>query len=257
MGARTEHSVSQQVALITGVGRAVGIGAGIARQLASDGWSLVLSSWAPYDEKMPRCDRPSGLESLVEELNDAGAQVINLPADFNQPDAPPKLFKAIAASGMSLSALVLSHCESVNTDILSTDVESFDRHFAVNARASWQLIREFALQVPASGGRILALTSDATIGNIPYGASKAGLDRIVLSAARELAHLNILANVINPGPIDTGWMDEAMRSACISRQPTGRLGTPADIGNVVAFLLSEKGNWINGQLLKVDGGFSA
>ena len=136
-------------------------------------------------------------------------------------------------------------------------MESFDRHFAVNARSTWQLIREFALRAPETGGRIVALTSDHTVHNLPYGASKGALDRIVLAAARELAHLNIQSNVVNPGPIDTGWMDQSLRTLLVERQPSKRLGTPQDTANLVAFLLSPSGSWINGQLLKSDGGVSA
>lgn len=98
--------------------------------------------------------------------------------------------------------------------------------------------------------------SDHTVDNLPYGASKGALDRIVLAAARELAHLNITSNVVNPGPIDTGWMDQEIRAYLLKRQPTGRLGTPQDIANLVGFLLSPAGSWINGQLIKSDGGFS-
>ena len=68
------------------------------------------------------------------------------------------------------------------------------------------MIREFALHAPTSGGRIVALTSDAIVGNVPYGSTKAALDRIVIASARELADRHILANVINPGPIDTGQL---------------------------------------------------
>jgi 3-oxoacyl-[acyl-carrier protein] reductase len=103
----------------------------------------------------------------------------------------------------------------------------------------------------------VALTSDSTVDNLPYGASKGALDRIVLAASRELAHLHILSNVVNPGPIDTGWMDESTRMSLIERQPAKRLGTPQDTANIVAFLLSPAGSWINGQLIKSDGGFSA
>lgn len=103
----------------------------------------------------------------------------------------------------------------------------------------------------------MALTNDAVIDNIPYGATKAALDRIVLAGAREFAGRDITTNVVNPGPIDTGWMTEEIRRSCLERQPSGRLGTPADIGNYISFLLSERGGWVNGQLLKCDGGFSA
>lgn len=127
----------------------------------------------------------------------------------------------------------------------------------MNVRGSWQLISEFARQAPKSGGRIVALTSDHTVDNLPYGASKGALDRIIVAAARELAHLKVTANVVNPGPIDTGWMDEDTREELLRRQPSGRLGTPEDTANLIAFLLSPAGSWINGQILKSDGGFSA
>jgi 3-oxoacyl-[acyl-carrier protein] reductase len=141
--------------------------------------------------------------------------------------------------------------------ILDTTAASFDEHVAVNARASLLLIAEFARQVPEAGGAVVALTSDATTGNLPYGASKAALDRIVISAARELGPMGISANVLNPGPIDTGWMSDDLRSTLVEHHPLGRLGTPADIAAVVSFLVSPEGRWISGQLLQSDGAFSA
>jgi 3-oxoacyl-[acyl-carrier protein] reductase len=72
-------------------------------------------------------------------------------------------------------------------------------------------------------GRIISLTSDAVVGNLPYGASKAALDRITLAAAHELAHLGVTANAINPGPVDTGWMTEELRQAVVRQTPLGRL----------------------------------
>ncbi len=101
------------------------------------------------------------------------------------------------------------------------------------------------------------MTSDHTTGNLPYGASKGALDRIVISAARELGHLNISANALNPGPIDTGWMDEETRSSIAQHTPLGRLGTPGDIAGIVSFLISAEGRWISGQLLHTDGAFAA
>jgi len=239
------------------VGRTVGIAAGIARELAADGWHLALNSWADYDKRMPWANIADDIESLSHELRDLGAEVLRLPGDLELIATPTAIFEAIIGIGRAPSALVLAHCESVDSNILETTVESFDRHYAVNVRASWLLIREFALHVPASGGRIVALTSDAIIENIPYGSTKAALDRVVLACARELADRHILANVINPGPIDTGWMNDTIRSLCVERQPGGRLGTPADVAKVVSFLLSQDGSWVNGQLIKADGGFSA
>ena len=126
----------------------------------------------------------------------------------------------------------------------------------VNARASWQLIAAFARQA-VDGGAIVALTSDDTAYNVPYGASKGALDRIVIAAARELGHLGIRSNAVNPGPVDTGWMDDDVREMLRKRQPTGRLGTPPDVAALISFLLSDDGAWTTGQLIHTDGGFSS
>lgn len=248
---------ARRVALVTGVGRKRGIGAGISRKLASLGWDLALTYWSAYDKRMPWGREGDETGELVEELKRHGKRVISVEADLETTCAAEQIFRVVTKQLGPVTALVISHCESVNSGILNTSVESFERHFAVNARASWQLVREFALQIPAGGGKILALTSDHTTENLPYGASKGALDRIVLAASKEFAQLGIRANVINPGPVDTGWMDPDARAELLHRQPGKSLGTPERIADIVAFLLSSDGDWINGQLIRADGGFSA
>jgi 3-oxoacyl-[acyl-carrier protein] reductase len=98
------------------------------------------------------------------------------------------------------------------------------------------------------------MTSDHTVGNLPYGATKGALDRIVLAAAHELAHLGVTANVVNPGATDTGWMDERLVAQVVAATPLGRLGQPEDAANLVGFLCSAAGGWVNGQLLTSNGG---
>ncbi len=252
-----QHSAARSTALVTGAGRLASIGAGIARQLAADGWDLVLSYWQDYDDRMPWGSEPEDVVRLTAELEAIGARVHVLSADLQDPGVPDRLVAEAVQLAGPLQGLVLSHAESVDSGILDTSLESFERHFAVNTRASWQLIAAFARQAADDGGAIVALTSDHTAFNLPYGASKGALDRIVIAAGRELGPRNISANVLNPGPVDTGWMDDAVREAVLQRQPTGRLGTPADVAGTVAFLLSPAGRWVSGQLIKADGGFSA
>ncbi len=217
------------LALVTGAARADSIAAGIVPRLRADGWDVATSDLVGTD----------------------------YPCDLSTPDGPDELMAAVTRGRGPVTALVLSHAYDVSTGILDTTAESFDTHVAVNARASLLLIAAFARQAPADGGVVVAMTSDHTTGNLPYGASKGALDRIVISAARELGPRGISANVVNPGPIDTGWMDDETRTALTAAHPLGRLGTPADIAAVVSFLVSPQGRWVSGQLLQTDGAFSA
>jgi 3-oxoacyl-[acyl-carrier protein] reductase len=242
-------------ALITGVGRRRGIGAGIAAGLALDGWDLALSFWSPYDDRLGMEWQPDDPDLLADELRSLGRRIELVPADLEDPAAADALLHRAGEQLGPLDALVISHCESVSSGILDTSVESFDRHYAVNVRATWLLIAAFARQLPSRGGAVIALTSDHTVGNLPYGATKGALDRLVLASAHELGDRGLRANVINPGPVDTGWMDNQTRASGIAMQPSGRLGTPTDVANLVRFLLSDQGHWINGQLLYSNGGY--
>ncbi|WP_347040900.1 SDR family oxidoreductase [Brachybacterium nesterenkovii] len=247
-----------RAALVTGVGRRRGIGAAIARGLAADGFDLALSYSPDYDERV-HGERPD-VEELAAELRETGRRVELLPGDLADPDAPPRLVERARAALGPLGALVLSHCESVDSSILDTTVESFDRHYAVNVRASWLLEKAFAEQVEPGtdtpGGAIIALTSDHTVHNLPYGATKGALDRLILAGTHELADRGVRTNVINPGPIDTGWMDDEIRAAGAAQTPGGELGGPETVTDLVRFLLSERGAWIRGQLLLSNGGFA-
>lgn len=249
--ARVEH----RVACITGVGRSNGIGPAIALRLASEGWDIAFNYWRSFDIREGLGDGTDP-EEIADELRGTGRRVLAVEADLSDARTPGELIGRANAELGPASALVLSHAESHDSGILDTSLESFDRHFAVNTRGAWLLIAAFARQVPPDGGAIVALTSDHVVGNLPYGASKGALDRIVVAAARELGPLGIRANALNPGPIDTGWMSDEVRDMLTAQQPTGRLGKPNDTADIVSFLVSPEGRWISGQLIKSDGGFS-
>jgi len=253
----TDRTADRPLALVTGVGRSIGIAAGISERLAEDGWNVAFTYWDAYEDRMPWGRGEPSHERIAAELRTAGADVVAVEADLEDPGTPGRVFAEVGRRLGPVRALVLCHAESVDSGILDTDVESFDRHFAVNTRANWLLIKSFAEQFadPHGSGRIVALTSDHTANNLPYGASKGALDRIVQAAAVELAHLGLTANAVNPGPIDTGWMTPELADALRSETALGRLGTPRDTADLVAFLLSPAGGWITGQLLHSNGGF--
>jgi 3-oxoacyl-[acyl-carrier protein] reductase len=245
--------------LVTGVGRARSIGAGLALGLADDGWDLVLNYWAPYDDRVGYARGEHDTEDVAAQCRRRGSRVEVVAADLAEAVVPGRLVEAAAAAG-GLRGLVMSHCESVDSSVLDTTVDSWDRHFAVNARAAWLLIKAFAECLPAGEttqvrGRVVALTSDHSAHNLPYGASKGALDRVVVAAAVELGSRGIRANVINPGPVDTGWMTPQIRASGQAETPAGRLGTPADTADLVRFLMSDAGGWITGQVLYSNGGY--
>jgi 3-oxoacyl-[acyl-carrier protein] reductase len=242
---------------MTGAGKQVGIAAGIAARLADDGWDLCLSYSRAYDAYRPDRAAEEEPDRIAAELRTRGARVALFDADLGDPAVPERLMADAVGTFGPLRGMVLSHAMSIDSGILDTTAEAFDRHLAVNARANLQLTAAFARQVGPDGGSIVALTSDAIVENVPYGASKGALDRIVLAAARELGHLGIRVNAVNPGPVDTGWMNDEIRAGVVRHQPTGRIGTPGDVAKLVAFLLSDEGAWTSGQVIHTDGGYSA
>lgn len=251
--------MSDKTVLITGVGRANSIAYGIAEQLAQDGWNLVLNYWHPYDQRLEMNPNEQDLIALQNRCEKLGSKVTLVSADLELPQTPEQLINAAVEHG-DLHALILSHCESVDSDIFSTTIDAWDRSFAVNARASWLLVKHFAQQTKDQKEhlkKIVALTSDHAAFNLPYGASKGALDRLIIAAGIELGPQGFRSNLINPGPINTGWMNTELEEYLTQQTPAGRLGMPQDIAHLVSFLLSPQGDWINGQLLKSDGGFSA
>jgi 3-oxoacyl-[acyl-carrier protein] reductase len=258
---RTGVLAARPIALITGASRRIGIGAAMAISLARAGWDMATTYWQPYDATMPWGSNPADVTWLQEQLTALGAKTVAIHADLSLVETPTQIFDQVEQQLGPVSALILSHCQSVDSNILNTTVESFDRHFAINARATWLLVREFGLRFHGTQepntppqGRIIAITSDHVVENLPYGASKGALDRIVLAATHEFRHLGITANVINPGATDTGWMTDELKEMVKDNTPGGRVGLPSDCANLIAFLCSPAGAWINGQLLYSNGG---
>ena len=245
------------VVLITGAGRSRGIGAAIARRLATEGWDVAFTYWAGPEVEAFGSDIERDPVDLANELESLGARTVAIEADFADTDAPAMAFNVVERQLGPARALIVNHTLCVVRPLLATTAELFDRHLAVNARGALLLIQEFANRYKreVGPGRIISLTSDHTAGNVAYGVSKGAADRLIDAAAHELATLGITANAINPGPVDTGWMTDENRAAALARTPLRRAARPEDTADLVAFLCSDQGGWVTGQLLYSNGGF--
>lgn len=253
-----EKAPGRPLALVTGAGRSAGIAASVVLDLARSGWDVAFTYLTSYDARRPWGAEPEAPAVLREQATSLGARAFAVEADLSDPTGPTELFDRVERELGDVTALVLCHCESVASGLLDTTMEGFDRHFAVNVRATWLLVREYGRRFrgPRGSGRIIGFTSDHTVGNLPYGASKGAMDRIVLAAAHEFADLGVTANVISPGPNDTGWMTEEQKAGVARSTPLGRVGVPQDCANLVTFLCSPEGGWINAQLLYSNGGIA-
>jgi 3-oxoacyl-[acyl-carrier protein] reductase len=153
--------------------------------------------------------------------------------------------------------LVVNHARSGHGRLDELTAEDIDAFLHENVRASLLLVKEFAAQFDGASGRVVLLTSGAHLGPMPgevaYAVSKGALAIATRTLAEELADRGITVNCINPGPTETGWGLAELDPA--PRMPFGRWGEPDDAARLVAWLCSEDGRWITGQVIDSEGGF--
>lgn len=244
-------------ALVTGVSRAAGIATEIARALGANGWDLALTGYPAYDATRPWGSDRDEVEALIGELRGAGVTAGWRAEDLGDPSAPARVFDAAETVTGPVTALVNTAAHSVRGGVLETSAADFDRHMAVNARATLLLTAEFVRRLTGPTGRVINFTSGPPLtGEVAYASSKGAIEWITVSSAAELAARGITVNAVDPGPNDTGWMEADQRVFLARRSPLGRLGTPADVAGFVVFLCSPEAGWISGQVLHCDGGWS-
>jgi 3-oxoacyl-[acyl-carrier protein] reductase len=247
-------------ALVTGASRKAGIAAAVARALAGAGWDVATTCWRPYDESEPWGSRTEEAEELVAELRALGVRAALHEDDLSDAAAPARVVAAAAEAVGPLTALVNVHAHSEVGGLLETTAEQFDRHLAVNARATLLLAAEFVRRFRGEhgSGRIVSFTSGLPLnGEIAYAASKGAVEWLTVSAAVELGPRGITVNAIDPGPTNTGWLSAELHAAVEEATPLGRVGRPEDAAELVVFLCSPAARWITGQILRSDGGFAS
>jgi 3-oxoacyl-[acyl-carrier protein] reductase len=258
-------SLRGRVALITGVSRRAGIGHAVATRLAGLGADLFLHHHVPHDREQPWGADPDGPDAiaadLAADLAAVGVRVRHLGLDLTAPGAPERLVDAAVAGFGHVDVLVCNHALSGSDGPLGTlDAAALDAHHAVNTRSPILLAQAFAAQHDGrDGGRVVFLTSGQDLGpmvdEIAYAASKGALASITPTIADALADRGIAVNAVNPGPVDTGYASPEALEQVARRFPSGRWGRPDDPARLIAWLVSDEGRWVTGQVLNTEGGF--
>ncbi|MGO4325902.1 SDR family oxidoreductase [Cupriavidus sp. 2TAF22] len=247
----TTATTNGKVAIVTGASR--GIGAAIARRLARDGFAVAVnyaSGAAPA-------------EALVAELKAAGATAIAVRADVSDAGEVRRMFEITEQQLGKVDVLVNNAGVLKTVPLADTSDALYDQTFDINVRGTFNTLREAAARM-GEGGRIVNFSSTTLALNMPgyavYNATKAAVEAFTHVFAKELRGRNITVNAVAPGPIATalfldGKTDEQIR-AFAGMAPLQRLGQPEDIASVVAFLAGPDAGWVNGQILRANGGIA-
>lgn len=258
-----------RVAVVTGVSRRKGIGFAVASRLASAGASLFVQHWTPHDAEQPW--GADDVEQVLAELEGRlapGARLAATSLDLAEPDAGAALLSRAGEALGHVDVLICNHARSGGDGPLDEQTAAMlDAHWAVNTRSTILATQAFAAQHDGRpGGRVIWMTSGQLHGPMPheiaYAASKAALAGLTASVADWLIERGIVHNTVNPGPVNTGYLDvetadrpPEVLDAVLAHFPGGRFGEPDDPARLIAWLVSDEGRWVVGQVLSTEGGF--
>lgn len=277
-----------QTALITGVSRRRGIGFAIAAEFARLGANIFIQHYAPHDADQPwGGDDIDALRGELRGMLQPGARLGDASADLRNVDTIGSLVAAARELTGSLDILVCNHARSGGDgSLLDQTAASLDAFWETNTRSTLLLTRAFAAPHAARSarsrpgertgraepftaptGRVFWMTSGQQDGPMPgeiaYAASKAALAGVTKTVAADLLDLGIILNTINPGPVNTGYLDPDTTDrpldeleAWMRATPFGRYGEPADPARLIGWLATPAGAWVVGQVLTTDGGLS-
>jgi len=238
-----------KVAIVTGASR--GIGAAVAERLGRDGFSVIVN----YSGSMEAAD------ALVRKIQDAGGRALAVKADVSDARAVREMFETTVSKFGGVDVLVNNAGIMTQSNIADTDDASFDKQIAINLKGTFNTLREGAKRL-RSGGRIINFSS-SVVGLLQptygvYAGTKAAVEAMTSVLAKELRGRNITVNAVAPGPTATDLFLKGKPQAVVDHlaklAPLERLGEPDDIARAVSFLAGPDGAWINGQVLRANGG---
>lgn len=238
-------------AIVTGASR--GIGQAIAQRLATDGFAVVVNY----------AGSAAAAQETVETIRAAGGTAVAVRADVGSADDVRELFAAARREFGRVDVVVANGGVMRTAPIASMSPDDFDSMIAINLRGTFLAMAEAAKHLER-GGRFVALSSSViakhTPGYGPYIASKAGVEGLVQVFAQEMRGRDISVNAVAPGPVATGLFlkgkSDELIAQIVKQAPLERIGQPEDIADTVSFLAGPAGGWINGQVLRVNGGFA-
>lgn len=240
---------TSKVAIVTGGSR--GIGAAVSERLARDGFVVVIN----YSGDV------AAAEALAGKIEAAGGRALTAQGDVADPAAVRRLFDAAETAFGHVDVLVNSAGILQLAPVTEADDALFDRTMAVNLKGSFNAMREAGKRL-RQGGRIVNFSTSIVGTYLPtyavYAATKAGVEAMTHVMAKELRGRGITVNAVAPGPTATELFLKGKSPELIEQlarmAPLERLGQPEDIANVVAFLAGPDGGWVNGQVLRANGG---
>ena len=245
-------NLSGKVAFVTGASR--GIGRATALRLASEGAKVALN----FSSNIAKA------EAVKAEIESAGGEAMLVQGDVSNFAVVTELIKKVIDKWGRLDILVNNAGITRDNLLLKMSEEDFDKVIATNLKGVFNCTKAVTkLMMKQRGGRIVNMSSVVGLrGNISqtnYAAAKAGIIGFTKSAARELASRGVTVNAVAPGLINTDMtaaLPEKIKEVMLQEIPAGRMGTPEDVANAVAFLVSDQAAYITGQVLSVDGGFA-
>ena len=238
-----------KVAIVTGASR--GIGAAVAERLAGDGFTVVINYSG--DTK--------SAEALTRKIEGKGGRALTAKADVSDPNAVRSMFDAAEAAFGGVDVLVNNAGIMKLAKITDSDDAVFDQQIAVNLKGTFNALREAAKRL-RDGGRVVNFSTSVVGVKLEtygvYAATKAAVEMLTAILSKELRGRSITVNAIAPGPTATDLFLNGKSPELIERMakmnPLERLGKPEDIASAVAFLVGPDGSWINGQVLRANGG---